>query len=101
MHKLPQDFAFPLGLGTKKTQALHNNLNSADGPTSKTNNVSGQHMANNNNTNLRHNQNQNHSSMADITGDGGGSAGVGGRGTGSTDDLSPRAPCQDLDTINL
>ncbi|XP_070143481.1 phospholipid-transporting ATPase ID isoform X2 [Drosophila kikkawai] len=100
MHKLPQDFAFPLGLGTKKTQALHNNLNSADGPASKTNNVSGQHMANNNNTNLRHNQNQNHSSMADITGDGG-SAGDGGRGSVGTDDLSPRAPCQDLDTINL
>ncbi|KAH8347307.1 hypothetical protein KR059_008680 [Drosophila kikkawai] len=101
MHKLPQDFAFPLGLGTKKTQALHNNLNSADGPASKTNNVSGQHMANNNNTNLRHNQNQNHSSMADITGDGRGSAGDGGRGSVGTDDLSPRAPCQDLDTINL
>ncbi|KAH8361930.1 hypothetical protein KR200_008851 [Drosophila serrata] len=100
MHKLPQDFAFPLGLGTKKTQALHNNLNSADGPSSKTNNVSGQHMTNNN-TNLRHNQNQNHSSMADITGDGRGSAGDGGRSSVGTDDLSPRAPCQDLDTINL
>ncbi|KAH8288513.1 hypothetical protein KR054_004161 [Drosophila jambulina] len=101
MHKLPQDFAFPLGLGTKKTQALHNNLNSADGLASKTNNVSGHHMANNNNTNLRHNQNQNHSSMADITGDGRGSTGDGGRGSVGTDDLSPRAPCQDLDTINL
>ncbi|KAH8280086.1 hypothetical protein KR018_005067 [Drosophila ironensis] len=96
MHKLPQDFAFPLGLGTKKTQALHNNLNSADGANSKSNHISGQHMANNNNTNLRHNQNQNHSSMADIS-----DGGEGGRGSGGTDDLSPRAPCQDLDTINL
>ncbi|XP_070853144.1 phospholipid-transporting ATPase ID isoform X10 [Drosophila suzukii] len=97
MHKLPQDFAFPLGLGTKKTQVLHNNLNSADGA-SKTNNVSGQHMVNNN-TNLR--QNQNHSSMADITADGRGTGGEDGRGSVSTDDMSPRAPCQDLDTINL
>ncbi|XP_017111181.1 phospholipid-transporting ATPase ID isoform X7 [Drosophila elegans] len=102
MHKLPQDFAFPLGLGTKKTQTLHNNLNSADGQAAKTNNVSGQHMVNNN-TNLRRNQNQNHSSMADITADGRGTGGEGGRGSGSggTDDMSPRAPCQDLDTINL
>ncbi|XP_044570233.1 probable phospholipid-transporting ATPase IM isoform X10 [Drosophila ananassae] len=100
MHKLPQDFAFPLGLGTKKTQALHNNLTSADGTTEKTNH-SGQDMANNNNTNLRHNQNQNHSSMADITGDGRSSGGEGGRGSGGSEDMSPRAPCQDLDTINL
>ncbi|XP_037711412.1 phospholipid-transporting ATPase ID isoform X3 [Drosophila subpulchrella] len=99
MHKLPQDFAFPLGLGTKKTQALHNNLNSADG-SSKSNNASGQHMVNNN-TNLRQNQNQNHSSMADITADGRGTGGEDGRGSVSTDDMSPRAPCQDLDTINL
>ncbi|KAH8268546.1 hypothetical protein KR026_008519 [Drosophila bipectinata] len=103
MHKLPQDFAFPLGLGTKKTQALHNNLSSADGTTVKTNHHSGQHMANNNNTNLRHNQNQNqnHSSMADITGDGRSSGVEGGRGSGGSEDMSPRAPCQDLDTINL
>nr|NP_001287296.1 ATPase 8B, isoform I [Drosophila melanogaster]AHN57295.1 ATPase 8B, isoform I [Drosophila melanogaster] len=100
MHKLPQDFAFPLGLGTKKTQVLHNNLNSADGPNSKGNNVTGHHMVNNN-TNMRHNQNQNHSSMADITADGRGNGGDDGRGSGGSDDMSPRAPCQDLDTINL
>ncbi|XP_043949214.1 phospholipid-transporting ATPase ID isoform X3 [Drosophila biarmipes] len=98
MHKLPQDFAFPLGLGTKKTQVLHNNLNSADG--SKTNNISGHNMVNNN-TNLRQNQNQNHSSMADIRADGRGTGGDDGRGSVGTDDMSPRAPCQDLDTINL
>ncbi|XP_032576596.1 phospholipid-transporting ATPase ID isoform X1 [Drosophila sechellia] len=100
MHKLPQDFAFPLGLGTKKTQVLHNNLNSADGPNSKSNNVTGQHMVNNN-TNMRQNQNQNHSSMADITADGRANGGDDGRGSGGSDDMSPRAPCQDLDTINL
>ncbi|KMZ04057.1 phospholipid-transporting ATPase ID isoform X8 [Drosophila simulans] len=100
MHKLPQDFAFPLGLGTKKTQVLHNNLNSADGPNSKSNNVTGQHMVNNN-TNMRQNQNQNHSSMADITADGRDIGGDDGRGSGGSDDMSPRAPCQDLDTINL
>ncbi|XP_026835579.1 phospholipid-transporting ATPase ID isoform X3 [Drosophila erecta] len=100
MHKLPQDFAFPLGLGTKKTQVLHNNLNSADGPNSKTNNVTGHHMVNNN-TNMRQNQNQHHSSMADITADGRGNGGDDGRGSGGSDDMSPRAPCQDLDTINL
>ncbi|XP_034660765.1 probable phospholipid-transporting ATPase IM isoform X8 [Drosophila subobscura] len=97
MHKKPQDFAFPLGLGTKKTQALHNNLASAD--QTKTNS-SGNHMGNNNNTNQRHNQNQNHSSMADISVEGrvhGADAG----GSGGTEDMSPRAPCQDLDTINL
>lgn len=56
MRKLPQDFAFPLGLGSKKN-------NSAHGP-----------------------------------GDGQIKAAAGGSSTGDT---SPRAPCQDLDTINL
>ncbi|XP_015037935.2 phospholipid-transporting ATPase ID isoform X7 [Drosophila pseudoobscura] len=96
MHKMPQDFAFPLGLGTKKTQALHNNLASAD--QTKASNSSGHHMGNNNNTNQRHNQNQNHSSMADISAEGR-AADAG--GSGANDDISPRAPCQDLDTINL
>ncbi|XP_030564808.1 phospholipid-transporting ATPase ID isoform X3 [Drosophila novamexicana] len=104
MHKMPQDFAFPLGLGTKKTQALHNNL--GDGVTHKQtpstghnhNNISSK---NNNNTNLRHNHNnQIHSSMADIRRDGQSSSDMN-QGSASTDELSPRAPCQDLDTINL
>ncbi|XP_062138731.1 phospholipid-transporting ATPase ID isoform X6 [Drosophila sulfurigaster albostrigata] len=123
MHKLPQDFAFPLGLGTKKTQALHNNIGSADGKQappgggpnhhhhphhhhnnshnhSQGNNINN----NNNNTNLRHNQNnqqQIHSSMADIRGDGRGSGDTRRSSDAGTDDMSPRAPCQDLDTINL
>ncbi|EDW65689.2 phospholipid-transporting ATPase ID isoform X4 [Drosophila virilis] len=104
MHKMPQDFAFPLGLGTKKTQALHNNL--GDGiPHKQTpstghnhNNISSK---NNNNTNLRNNHNnQIHSSMADIRRDGQSSSDMN-HGSASTDELSPRAPCQDLDTINL
>jgi phospholipid-translocating ATPase len=59
MRKLPQDFAFPLGLGSKKQISL-------DPPANKT-----QH-----NTNIL-------------------------PGSSNSDDLSPRAPCQDLDTINL
>ncbi|XP_034487258.1 probable phospholipid-transporting ATPase IM [Drosophila innubila] len=112
MHKLPQDFAFPLGLGTKKTQALHNNAGSADAIVGKQTQTVGQnhhhnhhqHSNNNNNniTNLRHNQNnQIHSSMADIRGDGRGSGDTRRGSDTGTDEMSPRAPCQDLDTINL
>lgn len=104
MHKLPQDFAFPLGLGTKKTQVLHNNVaGSVDGLGGKQTANSGQnhhqHNNNNNNTNLRNNQI--HSSMADIRGDGRGSGETQQGSDAGTDDMSPRAPCQDLDTINL
>ncbi|KAH8275921.1 hypothetical protein KR044_012849, partial [Drosophila immigrans] len=131
MHKLPQDFAFPLGLGTKKTQALHNNIGSAEGkPTPpggggpnhhhhphphhnhhnhNHNHSQGNNVNNNNNnnniTNLRHNQNnqqQIHSSMADLRGgEGRGSGDTRRSSDANTDDMSPRAPCQDLDTINL
>lgn len=58
MRKLPQDFAFPLGLGSKK----HNTSNH-DG----------------------HKTNHSSSTMPGS----------------SNGDTSPRAPCQDLDTINL
>lgn len=60
MRKLPQDFAFPLGLGSKKQQSLEieNNTTTANGK-AKINPSS------------------------------------------SNSDLSPRAPYQDLDTINL
>lgn len=61
MRKLPQDFAFPLGLGSKK----HNSSHTAPADGHKTN----------------HNSNTMPSS--------------------SNGDTSPRAPCQDLDTINL
>ncbi|XP_017852723.1 phospholipid-transporting ATPase ID isoform X2 [Drosophila busckii] len=96
MHKMPQDFAFPLGLGTKKTQALHNNLSSATSDGKQANHHQNHNSSSNNNnniTNLRHN----HSSMADIR------IGLNTDNTQDTtsDELSPRAPCQDLDTINL
>ncbi|XP_030246128.1 phospholipid-transporting ATPase ID isoform X2 [Drosophila navojoa] len=106
MHKMPQDFAFPLGLGTKKSQTLHNSVAvSVDGMNNKqqnhTSNSGGIKTNDNNNTNLRHNQNnQVHSSMADIRHDGR-AIGDTYQGSASTDELSPRAPCQDLDTINL
>ncbi|XP_017869351.1 PREDICTED: phospholipid-transporting ATPase ID isoform X6 [Drosophila arizonae] len=106
MHKMPQDFAFPLGLGTKKSQTLHNSVAvSVDGMNNKqqnhTNNSGSTKTNDNNNTNLRHNQNnQIHSSMADIRHDGRASGDTY-QGSASTDELSPRAPCQDLDTINL
>lgn len=66
MQKLPQDFAFPLGLGSKK----HNNnaILSND-------NKSKSQINNNTNSTLP--------------------------GSSNSDDLSPRAPYQDLDTINL
>lgn len=63
MRKLPQDFAFPLGLGSKKHNA--------------TNHTGDSHKSN-------------HSTTTTIP------------GSSSNDgDSSPRAPCQDLDTINL
>lgn len=69
MRKLPQDFAFPLGLGSKKHTATHaiSDLAAAD-PKQK---------------------------QAATNGPGPSGSGVGGGGN------SPRAPCQDLDTINL
>lgn len=62
MRKLPQDFAFPLGLGSKK----HNSTN---------------------HTGDSHKSNLSTSTMP--------------AGSSNDDDSSPRAPCQDLDTINL
>ncbi|XP_032594912.1 probable phospholipid-transporting ATPase IM isoform X2 [Drosophila grimshawi] len=120
MHKQPKDFAFPLGLGTKKTQALHNNLvaggsvggvigkqmQTSNGhthiiPHSGNNNNYNNNNNDNTNTNQRHNHiNQIHSSMADIRSDGYASVDMQ-KSNGGSDDLSPRAPCQDLDTINL
>lgn len=63
MRKLPQDFAFPLGLGSKK----HNSSHTAP--------VDG------------HKTNLNSNIMP--------------ASSSSNGDTSPRAPCQDLDTINL
>lgn len=73
MRKLPQDFAFPLGLGSKKHTATHAISDSAAAD-----------------------QKQNAPNGPGPSGSGGGGGGVVGGG-----DNSPRAPCQDLDTINL
>lgn len=62
MRKLPQDFAFPLGLGSKKHNASHTAPPDGNGKT--------QH------------------SSSTVPGS-------------SNGDASPRAPYQDLDTINL
>ncbi|XP_017479086.1 PREDICTED: phospholipid-transporting ATPase ID-like [Rhagoletis zephyria] len=88
MRKLPQEFAFPLGLGSKKLQPQ-----TTDGNEGK----NGQ----NNNNSTRSNKNSstgylNDADLDSATGGGGGS-----NSTRSEDNLSPRAPCQDLDTINL
>lgn len=63
MQKLPQDFAFPLGLGTKKHNAISNNDSKL--------------------------KSQNHNTNSTLP------------GSSNGEDLSPRAPYQDLDTINL
>uniref|UniRef100_A0A182NRB6 Phospholipid-transporting ATPase n=1 Tax=Anopheles dirus TaxID=7168 RepID=A0A182NRB6_9DIPT len=107
MRKLPQDFAFPLGLGSKKQASTESTKNN-----------------NNNNSN----NNANNLSNATVNGTTGagtvtkpgtnttattlsamGPGGVAANGNqqlvnlpgSSNSDHSPRAPCQDLDTINL
>lgn len=87
MRKLPQEFAFPLGLGSKKVQssAVLGTMaggvvagNSVDGG------ANGKTSSNNNNNSTRDNDLENDA----LTQNG-------------NEDISPRAPCQDLDTINL
>lgn len=86
MRKLPQEFAFPLGLGSKKVQSS---------------NVTHDAKTNNNNS-LRDNNKNPSMDVADDT-----STTLNDALTiqdplqQSNDGLSPRAPCQDLDTINL
>ncbi|XP_065363251.1 probable phospholipid-transporting ATPase IM isoform X3 [Calliphora vicina] len=79
MRKLPQEFAFPLGLGSKKVQS--------SGAT--------QDAKTNNNNSTRDNKN---SSMDDnsLNNDA-----LTNNTETNIEGLSPRAPCQDLDTINL
>lgn len=79
MRKLPQEFAFPLGLGSKKVQS--------SGAT--------QDAKTNNNNSTRDNKNSsfddnslNNDALTNTT-------------ESHIEGLSPRAPCQDLDTINL
>lgn len=65
MRKLPQDFAFPLGLGSKNKHSISTNNDT----------LTKSHTISHNNNNLP--------------------------GSSNGGDTSPRAPCQDLDTINL
>ncbi|XP_059621420.1 phospholipid-transporting ATPase ID isoform X2 [Phlebotomus argentipes] len=67
MRKLPQDFAFPLGLGSSRKQHAINHQDSV-------------------NHNNHSKQQQQHVNLP---------------GSSNGGDASPRAPCQDLDTINL
>ncbi|XP_052869417.1 phospholipid-transporting ATPase ID [Anopheles cruzii] len=107
MRKLPQDFAFPLGLGSKKQQSTESTKNN-------NNNVNNSNANNVNNTN-------NGSGLVGSTATGGSvttttaatgttltamAAAINGNQIvnlpgSSNSDHSPRAPCQDLDTINL
>ncbi|XP_013108075.2 probable phospholipid-transporting ATPase IM isoform X3 [Stomoxys calcitrans] len=80
MRKLPQEFAFPLGLGSKKVQS--------SGDANKTNN----------NNSVRDNKNA--ADMDETTTSALNDA-LTNQEHNSSDGISPRAPCQDLDTINL
>ncbi|XP_012160650.1 probable phospholipid-transporting ATPase IM isoform X3 [Ceratitis capitata] len=87
MRKLPQEFAFPLGLGSKKLQPQ-----TTDGNEGKN--------SQNNNNSTRSNKNSSTGYLNDT--DAESAAGGGGsNGAHNEEDVSPRAPCQDLDTINL
>ncbi|XP_055538979.1 phospholipid-transporting ATPase ID isoform X4 [Wyeomyia smithii] len=102
MRKLPQDFAFPLGLGSKKQQQQQSIAALNEGVvTSKTNQTLGSNNANNN-TSSNNNNTNNANSTAVISGNGtlNGSQVTNLPGS-SNSDYSPRAPYQDLDTINL
>lgn len=89
MRKLPQDFAFPLGLGSKKHTANHTVTavaeNTTGGGSGTAGGNNGANVTNSGGpkttTNTTHNSNT-------LPGS-------------SNGDSSPRAPCQDLDTINL
>ncbi|XP_021708878.1 phospholipid-transporting ATPase ID isoform X6 [Aedes aegypti] len=102
MRKLPQDFAFPLGLGSKKQQQA--NMISSDGgtPGKNSNNLvnsngGGNNGSNNNNNNNTNNANNiNASDNATLNG-----SQITNLPGSSNSAHSPRAPCQDLDTINL
>lgn len=86
MRKLPQEFAFPLGLGSKKVQS-----SGAAHQDAKTNN---------NNSVRDNNKNTADVDILDQTT----ATALNDALTNqdhSNDGISPRAPCQDLDTINL
>ncbi|XP_061503846.1 phospholipid-transporting ATPase ID isoform X6 [Anopheles gambiae] len=116
MRKLPQDFAFPLGLGSKKQQSTestknnnnNNNNNSSNNANNASNVVNGagavgtrtgtntatattlSAMAAVTTLTVNGNQQQQQQQLVNLPGSSNGG-----------DQHSPRAPCQDLDTINL
>ncbi|XP_041787514.1 phospholipid-transporting ATPase ID isoform X7 [Anopheles merus] len=117
MRKLPQDFAFPLGLGSKKQQSTestknNNNNNNNNNSSNNANNASnvvngagavGTRTGTNTATattlsamvavttlTANGNQQQQQQQLVNLPGSSNGG-----------DQHSPRAPCQDLDTINL
>uniref|UniRef100_A0A182P3T7 Phospholipid-transporting ATPase n=1 Tax=Anopheles epiroticus TaxID=199890 RepID=A0A182P3T7_9DIPT len=106
MRKLPQDFAFPLGLGSKKQQSTestknNNNNNSNNNANALTN------AANGAGTVVTRTGTTNTTALTAAAA--GGTASLTANGNqqlvnlpgSSNGDHSPRAPCQDLDTINL
>lgn len=95
MRKLPQDFAFPLGLGSKKQQQ-----NNADAAASK-NAASNGSPINNNNNNIATNVNNNSTTTTTNAATLANGNQITNLPGSSNSDNSPRAPCQDLDTINL
>ncbi|XP_049277775.1 phospholipid-transporting ATPase ID isoform X1 [Anopheles funestus] len=102
MRKLPQDFAFPLGLGSKKQQSTestknNNNNNSSNNANSVTNAANGAGSVTRTGTNTTATT---LSAMATGAAAANGNQLVNLPGS-SNGDHSPRAPCQDLDTINL
>ncbi|XP_052890781.1 phospholipid-transporting ATPase ID isoform X2 [Anopheles moucheti] len=104
MRKLPQDFAFPLGLGSKKQQSTestknNNNNNSSNNANNVTNAPNGAGSVTRTGTNT---------TATTLSAMAAGSAAAAANGNqlvnlpgSSNGDHSPRAPCQDLDTINL
>uniref|UniRef100_A0A8D8NJG6 Phospholipid-transporting ATPase ID n=1 Tax=Culex pipiens TaxID=7175 RepID=A0A8D8NJG6_CULPI len=96
MRKLPQDFAFPLGLGSKKQQ--QNNADAAASKNAASNASNGSPINNNNNIATNVNNNSTTTTNAATLANGNQITNLPGS---SNSDNSPRAPCQDLDTINL
>uniref|UniRef100_A0A182W6A6 Phospholipid-transporting ATPase n=1 Tax=Anopheles minimus TaxID=112268 RepID=A0A182W6A6_9DIPT len=102
MRKLPQDFAFPLGLGSKKQQSTestknNNNNNSNNNANNVTAAANGAGSVTRTGTNTTATT---LSAMATGPAAANGNQLVNLPGS-SNGDHSPRAPCQDLDTINL
>uniref|UniRef100_A0A182T2I7 P-type phospholipid transporter n=1 Tax=Anopheles maculatus TaxID=74869 RepID=A0A182T2I7_9DIPT len=106
MRKLPQDFAFPLGLGSKKqhsTESTKNNNN--NNSSNNANNVTNV-ATNGAGTVPRTGTNTTATTLSAMAAAGGGTTAANGNQLvnlpgSSNSDHSPRAPCQDLDTINL